>query len=122
MPYAPARPCSEPGCPGLTTHRKGRCATHLRLRNAEETDRRGTASQRGYGAKWRKARIRWLQEHPLCVTCDAEGRVVAATVVDHIVPHKGDQRLFWDRRNWQSLCKYHHDQKTAGETFHPLPY
>jgi 5-methylcytosine-specific restriction protein A len=39
-----------------------------------------------------------------------------ATVVDHIVPHRGNQKLFWDRKNWQSLCKTHHDRKTAQES------
>jgi 5-methylcytosine-specific restriction protein A len=38
-----------------------------------------------------------------------------ATVVDHKIPHKGDMKLFWDRSNWQSLCKCHHDIKTATE-------
>jgi 5-methylcytosine-specific restriction protein A len=41
--------------------------------------------------------------------CRAKGRVTAATVVDHIIPHKGDPILMWDRTNWQSLCKPHHD-------------
>jgi 5-methylcytosine-specific restriction protein A len=35
--------------------------------------------------------------------------VTIATVVDHIIPHKGDKRLFWDPSNWQPLCKLHHD-------------
>jgi CRISPR/Cas system-associated endonuclease/helicase Cas3 len=55
--------------------------------------------------------------------CQEQGRVTAATVVDHIIPHKlkealrsGDsqaiakaQKLFWSRKNWQGLCKQHHD-------------
>ena len=41
--------------------------------------------------------------------------IVRATVVDHIIPHKGDQKLFWDTRNWQPLCKPCHDKKTATE-------
>jgi 5-methylcytosine-specific restriction protein A len=41
--------------------------------------------------------------------------VVLATVVDHIVPHRGDQRLFWDEANWAALCKPCHDAKTARE-------
>lgn len=68
-----------------------------------------TAAQRGYNARWRKARRTYLQQHPLCVMCDREGRVEAATVVDHIKPHCNDQKLFWDTNNWQSLCKVHHD-------------
>jgi hypothetical protein len=35
--------------------------------------------------------------------------MVAAVVVDHIVPHRGDMKLFWDSGNWQSLCKTCHD-------------
>ena len=49
--------------------------------------------------------------------CAAEDNTVAATVVDHIIPHKGNRKLFWDMNNWQPLCKFHHDQKTATEQF-----
>ncbi|MCG9081149.1 HNH endonuclease [Laribacter hongkongensis] len=63
-----------------------------------------TAAERGYGHQWRKARASFLRRHPLCVMCLAEGLTVAATVVDHINPHRGDQRLFWDSSNWQPLC------------------
>jgi len=35
----------------------------------------------------------------------------AASVVDHIVAHRGDQELFWDQSNWQSLCKPCHDSE-----------
>ncbi len=69
-----------------------------------------TSTQRGYGYKWQKAREAFLREHPLCVMCAAEGRVTVATVVDHIVPHRGDQSLFWRRSNWQSLCATHHSR------------
>jgi len=60
-----------------------------------------TSSQRGYGYKWQKAREQFLREHPLCLMCQAQGRVEAATVVDHITPHRGDQSLFWRRSNWR---------------------
>ncbi|MCT9125512.1 HNH endonuclease [Cupriavidus gilardii] len=36
-------------------------------------------------------------------------------MVDHIVPHKGDSKLFWSRSNWQALCKPCHDRKAATE-------
>lgn len=68
-----------------------------------------SSTARGYGYRWQKARQQHLQQHPLCVMCEAQGRVEAATVVDHITPHRGDERLFWDQTNWQSLCKPHHD-------------
>lgn len=74
---------------------------------------RGGADARGYDARWRKARALFLQKHPLCVFCQAEGKLVPATVVDHAIPHRGDPRLFWDEKNWQPLCKDCHDQKTG---------
>ncbi len=61
-----------------------------------------------YGRRWRKARLRHLQQHPLCVMCQREGKTVAAEVVDHIKPHKGDLTLFHDPANFQSLCVSHH--------------
>jgi 5-methylcytosine-specific restriction enzyme A len=41
--------------------------------------------------------------------CLRAGIVEPAFAVDHIVPHKGDQVLFWDQSNWQSLCRTHHN-------------
>jgi len=72
-------------------------------------DDKRTAAQRGYGSRWRKARETYLRRNPLCVYCQKEGRIEVATVVDHKIPHKGDQKLFWDRDNWQPLCKACHD-------------
>jgi 5-methylcytosine-specific restriction protein A len=78
---------------------------------------RPTAAQRGYGARWQKASQAWLNEHPIAVDYFGEhgGRVYAAEVVDHIKPHKGDMKLFWDSSNWQGLTKRDHDRKTATE-------
>ncbi len=28
--------------------------------------------------------------------------------MDHVVPHKGDQALFWDANNRQPACDWHH--------------
>jgi 5-methylcytosine-specific restriction protein A len=70
------------------------------------SDMGGTA--RGYGYRWQQARARHLDSHPLCVMCEAEHKVTAATVVDHRIAHRGDQELFWDESNWQSLCASHH--------------
>lgn len=38
--------------------------------------------------------------------------MVRADVIDHIIPHKGDKALFWDKRNWQGLCTVCHTSKT----------
>jgi len=77
---------------------------------------RESAASRGYGHRWRKARETFLQRNPLCRMCEQMGRITPATVVDHITPHKGNQKLFWDStNNWQPLCKPCHDGAKAKE-------
>ena len=80
------------------------------------TTTRQSASKRGYNYKWVAARETFLRAHPLCAYCYKAGYVEAATVVDHIIPHKGNQHLFWDsQNNWQALCKKCHDKVKAKE-------
>lgn len=99
-------------------------ASELRQRAAEARKRfdenRPSAARRGYNRDWAKARLVFLTYQPLCAECKRNGRIVAAEVVDHIVPHKGDRKLFSDRRNWQSLCKSCHNRKSARETARAL--
>lgn len=59
--------------------------------------------------RWHRLRWHQLQREPLCRFCDALGKVTAAGVVDHKTPHKGDEALFFDEENLQSLCKTCHD-------------
>lgn len=78
-------------------------------------DNRASSAQRGYSSPWQRARLAFLKKHPLCVTCRAKEIVVPATVVDHIIPHKGNKQLFWDSTNWQGLCELCSNTKTAKE-------
>ena len=103
------KPCKHPGCPKLT------CGMYCEEHTGLHASDRASASARGYDSRWNKARIRFLKAHPLCVECQKQGRLVKAAVVDHIVPHRGDAKLFWDESNWQSLCKNCHDHKTMTE-------
>jgi 5-methylcytosine-specific restriction protein A len=105
MPRKPKRPCRHPGCPNLSD--EPYCAQH------QKPYARETAAQRGYDGRWRKARVLFLRKHPLCAGCLRENQLTPATVVDHIIPHRGDDRLFWDQSNWQPLCKACHDRKTG---------
>ena len=73
-------------------------------------DKRTSSAERGYNSRWQKARATFLRSHPLCCHCATLDITTAATVVDHITPHKGDQALFWDVDNWQPLCKPCHDR------------
>lgn len=104
MPYAPPRHCPHHHRL-FTGSRCPDCAKELK-RRADAN--RPSASGRGYNAEWREARAEFLEQHPTCCRCGWQ-----ATIVDHIEPHKGDQALFWQRSNWQPLCKPCHDVKTA---------
>lgn len=84
----------------------------------QERDRwRGSSRERGYTTEWEKARAVFLAEHPLCSgndsQCERDGIVTPATVVDHIIPHRGDQEKFWNRSNWGAMCTACHGKKTA---------
>lgn len=63
-----------------------------------------------YGtARWHRLREHQLSAEPLCRFCLEGEDVTAATVVDHVRPHKGDMVLFFDPGNLQSLCAPCHD-------------
>ena len=111
LPRKPNVPCKHPGCAELIPAGQKYCEIHKPLHPEEIR----SASARGYGKAWQRESKRFLQVHPLCVQCAKEGRYVKATVVDHIKPHRGDETLFWDRSNWQPLCKRCHDRKTRRE-------
>ena len=74
---------------------------------------RETQRDRLYGRRWREARRVYLAAHPLCVFCEQLGRVTAASVVDHVRPHRGNETLFWAVTNWQSLCEPCHNGAKA---------
>jgi len=61
---------------------------------------------------WRMMREWQLTNEPFCRMCKNAGRRTTANIADHIVPHRGDTKLFWDRSNLQSLCDVHHNEKT----------
>ena len=109
MPTKPKKPCKHTGCPLLTSN--DYCEFHDKL---HAKDRAG-GHERGYSYQWQKARKKYLTENTLCRECFKNGKYVPATVVDHIIPHRGDKSLFWEQKNWQPLCKSCHDAKTMTE-------
>jgi 5-methylcytosine-specific restriction protein A len=98
-----------PGCPVIV--RDGpRCARH------PYEDKRESASERGYGPKWKLVSAAFLKAHPWC---QWPGCSAPSKVADHIVPRRllvaaGDPHPdAWDRL--QALCQTHHNRKTASE-------
>lgn len=84
---------------------------------AKPPEHRPNARERGYTWRWEQARATFLAEHPLCAEHDRQGQpLTPATVVDHVRPHKGNERRFWDsENNWEATCATCHNRKTMCE-------
>lgn len=109
MPTRPARVCAHSGCPNLVTG-SPRCPAHT------TAPTRGSSTKQGYGSPWRKAVAAYLAKHKWCVYCAKQGKETRSTCVDHIIPHKGDKKLFWDvAGNWAASCKACNSAKCARE-------
>lgn len=115
MPYRCGTVCKHRWCNQIVRNGQMYCAEHAPLHSND----RASAKDRGYDSRWAKARASFLKRNCFCVKCMADGKYVEATVVDHIVPHRGDKTLFWTESNWQALCKKCHDRKTWNEDAHP---
>jgi 5-methylcytosine-specific restriction protein A len=120
VPRAAKHACAEFPCGELVEEGSSRCSFHAELADK----RRGTARERGYTARWARRSKRFRDRFPLCgqrpnhqppvySRCFDEHRTTAAAHVDHVIPHRGDERLMWDEiNNWQSLCRQCHTRKT----------
>src|SRR5688572_10745903 len=68
-------------------------------------------------ARWSRLRHRVFVRD--CYTCQCGcGRLEGDTsllVADHKTPHRGDERLFWDEANVQTMLKACHDSKKQKE-------
>jgi 5-methylcytosine-specific restriction endonuclease McrA len=79
-------------------------------RDADRTRRARAPWRKLYDTgRWAAMRRRQLAVEPLCAMCARAGRVEAASVVDHVTPHRGDVGLFFGGV-LQSLCAPCHDR------------
>lgn len=73
--------------------------------------RRGSPTERGYDAEWRKKRREILTSHPFCEVCGATDRLE----VDHIKSIREAPHLRLVDSNLRVLCKPCHSRRTASE-------
>ncbi|TWT37006.1 HNH endonuclease [Posidoniimonas corsicana] len=111
MALSPLTRCGR--CRVRRTRNRPAVCDNCRASPRRQSERRPSAAARGYGCRWRRYRAEFLASHPLCVYCSNRGRVVAATVVDHIEPHRGDTVKFWAVENHQPLCVRCHNRKSG---------
>jgi 5-methylcytosine-specific restriction protein A len=113
VPYAPARPCSQPGCPHLT-RRGRRCPEHARVYERA----RGSAAARGYGPRWQAASAAYLAANPRCVCgpgCCPNGCGRPATDVHHLDGLGPLGPRGYDPSNWAALHRTCHARVTVRE-------
>ncbi len=103
------QPCAEVGCRRLV--RGARCAEHERPKY-KQVDNRGSASSRGYGARWRRLRGAFLAAHPICNECVKHKRITPAVDVHHRVARRKSPELAYSWDNLEALCHGCHSQKT----------
>ncbi len=111
MPTAPFNTkCREFGCQNSRTSRSPYCSQH----GGGITDRDRANSKLYSQGAWDKIRKGQLSRQPLCVGCLARGKVVQASHVDHVFPHRRNPERF-KRNLFQSLCPSCHTLKTQME-------
>lgn len=90
-------------------------------RRANDTDRRRRNPwRRLYSTKaWKEARAAQKAKMPWCERCWAAGILTPMTVVNHRIPHRGDERLFFDPANHESTCEAHHNRDIQREERRP---
>lgn len=71
-------------------------------------------------ARWQKLRQQILiRDNYTCqetgVLCIGKHPAPDSPVVDHKIPHRGDERLFWDPNNLHCVSKSYHDSEKQKE-------
>jgi 5-methylcytosine-specific restriction enzyme A len=109
MPNAAPKPCTYPRCTALAHDGTWRCGAHAR----ESWAKGPQATKRITGRRRQALSAALFRANPLCVECQAQGRVALATQRDHIKPlAEGGTE---DADNTQGLCDTCHEAKSQRE-------
>lgn len=115
MPSSPPSLCIN-NC-GTLVYRYLKCLACTSEASREREARRPNSADRGYDAKWRETRRKFLKAHPLCecdecIELDEDDRP-DATDVDHIDGEGPNGEFGHDWNNLQALSHSHHSRKTV---------
>ncbi|MEI6485476.1 MAG: HNH endonuclease [Sphingomonadales bacterium] len=64
-------------------------------------------------ARWQRLRASHLRLSPLCIGCEAVGRITVANTVDHVLPVSAGGPAFPGHDGLASYCPACHSAKTA---------
>lgn len=118
MPSRSLKPCAHPGC-GALVRGKAYCephqvkaderrAEHMKTVHADYNSRRDSSDSFYKAEAWKKLSAIYKKRHPLCVECEAQGRITPVQIVDHIKSYKTHPQLGLDWSNLRSLCRSCH--------------
>lgn len=71
-------------------------------------------------ARWQKTRLSVFQRDGYTcqrsgVLCTGKHPAPNSPVANHKIPHRGDERLFWDENNIETVAKSVHDAEVQAE-------
>ena len=81
-------------------------------------ERRGEWRQWYGTAKWKRLRMDCLVRDKFVCQMSGCGKLIldsSQAVADHKIPHRGNEKLFWDLSNLQCLCTDCHDSQKQKE-------
>ena len=106
------------GCPAFSCDDDGCLAKAVKTHTPAQQER-ATAVFHHYewysSGRWRNLRLAQLAREPLCQRCLCFNMTKAGYHVDHVIPHRGNRKMFFDASNLQSLCQSCHSFKTVEE-------
>lgn len=70
----------------------------------KKMENRPQSREEYHSARWTRESKVFREKHPLCAICLEKGLLVPSEVVDHIIPVAVCSD-FWDKTNWQALCR-----------------
>lgn len=111
------RVCKKTGCSRLTDGNSKYCSLHRYLEAEDNLKRQQyfASATSDYqtlyaSAKWKALQQSQLRNYPQCEKCGEK-----ATEVHHVIPHRGNEALFYDPSNLVSLCHTCHCEETRKE-------
>ena len=90
--------------------------------NRKQTDKRKLRQKAYNSTQWRKLRLKYLMEHPMCEECDRKPAEDIHHIKSFIVKDEIDWDLLLNEKNLQALCKDCHGKHHAGKKIIKLEY
>ena len=82
----------------------------------KQTDKRKMRQKAYNSSEWRKLRLKYLMEHPMCEECNKKVAEDIHHIKSFVVNGEIDWGLLLDEKNLQALCKDCHGSHHSGKS------